>query len=117
MKSYEAVFIFPEALKEDEVNQTLGEACEEIEKLGGKVLTRNKLGKRTFARRLKKQTAGYYAVVTFQLPPDKVSALNARYKLNERIFRVQIVKLTDRKPITGPKVERPETEEENGIAE
>lgn len=91
MKRYEAMFILPESLKEDELEKLLDGICGEIKKLNGHIESRTRMGKRSFARRLKKQDAGHYVIVTFLLAPDKVSSLLARFKLNEQIMRVQIV--------------------------
>ena len=50
-----------------------------------------RLGKRPFARPMKKQDAGYYYVIDFELEGDQVTPLKERLKLNEFVFRVQIV--------------------------
>ena len=91
MKKYEAMFIFPEALKDDALAAALTKAQEEIKRLGGEIENVNPLGKRAFARPMKKQEAGYYALMTVLLAPEQVAPLQARYRLDENIFRVQIV--------------------------
>ncbi len=90
MNKYEAVFIFPEALKD--VEEALGKVRAEIKKLGGDVDSTTRLGKRAFARRMKKQEGGHYVIMTFQLGADQIKPLLARFKLNEEIFRVQIIR-------------------------
>lgn len=92
MKRYEAMFILPESLKEDELDKMLDGICDEIKKMDGQIESRTRMGKRPFARRLKKQDAGHYVIVTFLLAPDKIAPLLARFKLNEQITRVQIVR-------------------------
>jgi ribosomal protein S6 len=87
------MFIFTDAVKTDDVEQAVGVAREEIEKLGGSVDSTTRLGKRSFARVLKKQDAGQYAVVTFRLESGQLDALRARYRLNEQILRVQFIRL------------------------
>ena len=49
------------------------------------------LGRRQFSRPMKKEDSGQYARVDFDLDPGSVKALLARFKLNESIFRLQIV--------------------------
>jgi small subunit ribosomal protein S6 len=95
MNKYEARFIFPESFKDDQLEASLDKVKAEIEKIGGKVEGATRLGRRQFSRRLDKQTAGNYAVVTFQLPGEKVTALQGRFKLNEEIFRVQLVRVPE----------------------
>ena len=90
MNKYEAMFIFPESLKD--VEETLEKVRGEIRKHGGDVESATRLGKRMFARKMKKQDAGQYVIVTFKLPTDQVKTLMARFKMNEEIFRVQIVR-------------------------
>lgn len=92
MNKYEAMLIFSESFKDDKLEAALDKVKAEIEKTGGKVGGATRLGRRQFARRMDKETAGHYAVVSFELPADKVTALHGRFKLNEEIFRVQIVR-------------------------
>lgn len=88
---YEAMFIFPEALKEEGLDAAVDKVKGEIERCGGRVVSTTRLGRRAFARRLQKQQSGHYVVITFGLEGEKIKALQARLKLNEEIFRVQIV--------------------------
>lgn len=92
MNRYEALIIFPESLKDNVLEDALGRVRGEIKKLEGEVESTTRLGKRAFARRMKKQEGGHYAIVTFTMPPQNVTPLLARYKLNEEVFRVQIVR-------------------------
>lgn len=90
MNKYEAMFIFPESLKD--IEEALGKVRAEIKKHGGDVESTTRLGKRVFARTMKKQDAGQYVIVTFKLLTDQVKPLMTRFKMNEDIFRVQIVR-------------------------
>ena len=92
MRTYEGLFIFPEALKDDAVKALAERLKGEVEKLGGVVREIYPLGKRAFARPMSKQEAGHYVRITFDLDPLKVVSLEARCKLIEGVFRTQIVK-------------------------
>lgn len=92
MNKYEAMIIFPEQLKDNVLEEAIGKIKAEIKKVGGEVDSATRLGKRTFARKLKKQDAGHYAVLLMKLPGDQVAPLLARFKLNEEVFRIQIVR-------------------------
>ena len=102
MRTYEALIIFPETLKDDAVGAAVNRVRAEIEKLGGTVSAANVLGKRQFSRTLQKLEGGHYMRVSFDLDPDKVVALQARYKLVESVFRVQLVRMD--KPAPSPDV-------------
>ena len=91
MKKYEAMIIFRESLKETEWDGAVDAVRAEIEKLGGKVTSSTRLGKRDFARPLQKQQSGNYGLIAFELAGDKVAALQARLRLDEQVFRVQVV--------------------------
>lgn len=104
MNKYEATFIFPESLKEEALEAVQARVLEEITRLGGRVENITRLGKRAFARPLHKKKAGYYVIVSFSLEPNQVAPLQARYRLNEEVFRVQIVRAEGR---TGGRVTVP----------
>ena len=91
MNKYEAMIIFQENLKETDWDGAVDAVRAEIEKLGGKMTSSTRLGKRDFARPMQKQLSGHYGLVAFQLAGDKVTALQARLKLDEQVFRVQVV--------------------------
>ena len=91
MNKYEAMIIFRENLKDTDWDGAVEAVRAEIEKLGGKTTSSTRLGKREFARPMQKQQGGHYGLIAFQLEGDKVGALQARLKLNEQVFRVQVV--------------------------
>lgn len=90
MNKYEAMFIFPESLKD--IEEALGKVRAEIKKHNGDVESTTRLGKRVFARTMEKQDGGQYVIMTFKMSPDQVKPLMTRFKMNEEIFRVQIVR-------------------------
>ncbi len=92
MKTYEGMFIFVEDLNEEALDAAIKELREEIEKLGGSIENTARMGRRPFARlQGKKQQAGHYIVMNFSFAPDQVSPLLARLKLNDAVFRTQII--------------------------
>jgi len=92
METYEAMYIFPDRLKDDEVDGVLKNARGEIERLGGRVVSGTRLGRRPFARPIKKTHYGHYAVVMFSIDKEHIPTLQARARLNEEVLRVQIVR-------------------------
>ncbi len=88
---YEGLFIFPESLDEEGLDQAIGRVKEELEKLGGSIESTTRMGKKTFARPLKKQKAGLYVVMMFNIDGTKLDAFKARLKLTTNVFRHQFV--------------------------
>jgi len=91
LNTYEGLFIFPESLDEEALDQAIGRVKEELEKLGGSVESTTRIGKKTFARPLKKQKAGLYVVAMFKLEGSRMDAFKARLKLSTNVFRHQFV--------------------------
>lgn len=110
MNKYEAMIIFRESLKETDWDGAVESVRAEIEKLGGKVTSSTRLGRREFARPMQKELSGHYGLLAFQLAGDKVAPLQARLKLDEQVFRVQVVKA----PAVPP---APQKEDDHGRAE
>ncbi|MEE9368249.1 MAG: 30S ribosomal protein S6 [Pontiella sp.] len=92
---YEGLFIFPETLDEEGLDQAIGQVKEELEKLGGSIESTTRMGKRAFARPLKKQKAGYYVVLMFNAEGTKLDAFKARLKLGTNVFRHQFVEASE----------------------
>jgi ribosomal protein S6 len=63
----------------------------DIAKLNGTVVNSQVLGTRTFARTMQKRDAGLYVKMTISLDPKEVAAFKAKCRLNEDIFRVQVL--------------------------
>jgi ribosomal protein S6 len=91
LNTYEGLFIFPETLDEEGLDQAIGSVKEELEKLGGSIESTARMGKKTFARALKKQKAGLYVVIMFKLEGNQIDALKARLRLATNVFRHQFV--------------------------
>lgn len=93
MKSlYEGLFIFPETLDEEQLDQAIDAVKVELEKLDGSLESTTRLGKRSFARPMKKKNAGIYTIIMFRLDGLKIPALKHRLKLSTNVFRAQFVR-------------------------
>ena len=97
MKKYDALYIFVSIAKDDALEANLEKALAEVTRLGGNVLAKDSLGKRTFARPMKKRDNGVYVKVRFEFDPLKIDELIKRYQLAEEVFRVQILAVDDRR--------------------
>jgi ribosomal protein S6 len=97
MKKYDALYIFVGISKDDVLEANLEKALAEVTRLGGNILEKVSLGKRSFSRPMKKRESGVYVKVRLELDPQKVTELVNRYKLVEEVFRVQILAVDDRR--------------------
>ena len=118
MKKYDALYIFVGIAKDDALEANLEKALAEVTRLGGNVLEKVQLGKRMFARPMKKREAGVYVKVRLELDPAKVDELVKRYKLVEEVFRVQILAVDDRREakIAGERADRAEIQAKKDAA-
>jgi len=89
---YEGLFIFPETLDEEQLDQAIDAVKVEIEKLEGSFENATRLGKRSFARPMKKKKAGIYAIIMFRFDGSQIDALKRRLKLSTNVFRAQFMK-------------------------
>ena len=97
MKKYDALYIFVGIAKDDALEANLEKALAEVTRLGGNVITKDSLGKRGFARPMKKRENGVYVKVRFEFDPSKIDELVKRYQLVEEVFRVQILAVDERR--------------------
>lgn len=88
---YEGLFIFPEALDEAQLDQSVEAVKTELEKLGGTLESSTRLGKRSFARPMSKKKAGFYVVIMFRLDGGQIDAFKHRLKLTTNVFRAQFM--------------------------
>ena len=78
MKTYDALYIFVGISKDDVLEANLEKALAEITRLGGNVIAKDSLGKRAFARSMKKRDSGVYVKVRFEIDPLKIKELVKR---------------------------------------
>ena len=97
MKKYDALYIFVGVAKDDVLEANLEKALAEVARLGGNVIAKEALGKRSFARPMKKRDSGVYVKVRFEIDPSKLEELVNRYRLVEEVFRVQILAVDERR--------------------
>ena len=69
MKQYDAHFIFVQSGRDEAWAKTIERMQGEITRIGGKVLSTEDLGKKTFARPQQKKESGTYLTIRFELDP------------------------------------------------
>ena len=97
MKKYDGLYIFAGSAKDEALDKQIDKVRGEITRLSGNVLSTDVLGKKSFARPMRKRDSGVYVKIRFELDPAQVSTLVSRYHLVEEIFRVQILVVDERR--------------------
>ncbi len=87
---YEAVFVLDERRYDDSGEAFSQELAKNIEVLGGRVRDRVSMGRRQFARPIRKQTAGLYWNLVFEIEASQVKVLKEKYRLDGSVFRSEI---------------------------
>jgi ribosomal protein S6 len=96
LNTYEAMMIFSNMLKDNDLDAAVSRAQEEIERNGGKVQHVKMVGKRTFARIMNKKESGVYVWMAFDADPEAITPLNKRFTLNDDLFRAQVLKADEK---------------------
>lgn len=95
LNTYEGLFVFEGSRTDAEVAESVQRTCGEITRLKGEIIKQKVLGKRTFARPIRKRDSGHYVRILFKFDPSAIDALLARYKLAGDVFRHQITRVPD----------------------
>ncbi|MCP4176503.1 MAG: 30S ribosomal protein S6 [bacterium] len=60
-----------------------------ISRAGGEIIKATPLGRKTFAREIKKRKTGFYWDFIFDLTEKEIREIPERYRLDERVLRLQ----------------------------
>jgi len=96
LRSYQSVLILKPDLDEAQVDQVLEKITEFLSKNNGSIVKVEKWGKKRLAYRVKKSRFGYYLNMYHTCESLKVSALEADYKLYDRILKFLVIRLDDK---------------------
>jgi ribosomal protein S6 len=96
-RKYDALYIFVGAAKDETLEKTVEKMRGEITRLSGTILNEEVLGKRSFARVMRKRDHGTYVRIRFELDPANLATLRERYRLLEDLFRVQLLAVDERR--------------------
>jgi small subunit ribosomal protein S6 len=91
LKKYEAVFILDMRKVEDEGKAFTEEFSKNIQSWGGKLVETLPMGRKQFAREIKKRKAGVYWDYVFELDPLKAVEIREKYRLDERVIRLLVI--------------------------
>lgn len=91
MRAYEAVIILDERKYDDSGEAFAAAFVKLVGELGGVLKERIPMGRRQFARPIKKLRSGIYWDIVFEMSPEKVVVLKERYSLDETVLRLAVV--------------------------
>jgi small subunit ribosomal protein S6 len=93
-RTYESMFIIHADFlgMEDKIAEIINDVKNFITNNGGEVMHVSQWGPRKFAYELNHKNEGYYVIIYFSLPPDKIPDMENFYNLNENILRSIIIK-------------------------
>ena len=119
MRTYEAVLILASRGVEDGGETFAQDVTKYVQSLGGVMKKRVSVGRKQFSYPIKKQRAGIYWHMLFDLDPAKTATLQDRYKLNNTVLRLEVFRYEEppkpakpsRRP--GPLPERADTDTED----
>jgi len=92
LRSYEVVYIIRPDLDEQRRKEKIERINQLIQDNGGQVQNVDEWGTRIMAYEIDDFREGYYVLVNFSLPPDRVSAFEERLRVDDELLRYQIVR-------------------------
>lgn len=94
MNNYEAVLILKGNLNKKEIQATLKEFSNFINK-NGKVLNVDEVGLKRLAYDIDKHKEGYYVVILFELESENIGELERLYRYSENVLKFITVRQED----------------------
>lgn len=97
MRTYEVVYILRPDLDEAQRREKMKKVETIIAQEGGQVQNTEEWGQRILAYEIEHFREGYYVLVTFTLPADRVEAFQQRLGMDDAFLRYQVVRVDGRK--------------------
>ena len=92
-RAYEMLYIIRPDLDEEERRNKISRVSQVIESHGGQIQSTDEWGSRILAYEINNFREGYYVLVTFTMPAEKVKDLETRFNMDDEILRYQLVRL------------------------
>jgi len=97
MRTYELVYILRPDLDEAQRREKMQKVETLIAQEGGQVQTTEVWGQRLLAYEIEHFREGYYVLVTFSLPADRVETFQQRLGVDDAFLRYQVVRVDGKK--------------------
>lgn len=95
MRKYELALVFPPDGEAKDREKLLGKVKEEVEKSKGKIEKVDEWGKKQLSFPMKHYQEGLFFLLEFSLPPESLSGLERKIKLEEGFIRYLLVRVDD----------------------
>jgi len=95
MRYYETLYLINPNLADEDYSDVVTKFNDLVEKNKGVIVKVDEWGKKTLAYEIKKFDKGYYVLLSYCGDPDLITVLKREFKLDERIIKYQIIKLSD----------------------
>ncbi len=96
MKKYELLTIYKPNLDTEDVDKTLEKFDAEVAEMGGKIESRDKMGRRKLAYDIQKSRDGFFVNTVLSLPAEKVADLKRSLKLNDNVLRTMFLEVSEK---------------------
>lgn len=96
MKTYEVLTILKPNLDLEEVDKAIEKIDSDLTELGGKVDSRDKIGRRKLAYDIKKSRDGFFVNTMISMPENKVADFRRALRLNDNVLRVMFLDATEK---------------------
>lgn len=96
MKKYELLTILKPNLDSAEVDKAIEKIDADLAELGGKVESRDKMGRRKLAYDIQKSRDGFFVNTVLSLPAEKVADYKRALKLNDNVLRTMFLDVTEK---------------------
>jgi small subunit ribosomal protein S6 len=87
MPQYELMYIVGSHISDDQVPQVTAEVKKDIQESGGIIEKHEELGKKKLAYPIKKTRNGFYILVTFSAPADKINEIEHKLRTSQSLIR------------------------------
>ena len=95
MPRYELMYIVASTISDDQIPTVTDGVLKYISDFDGKVIKEELMGKKKLAYPIKKTRNGFYAGITFEMPPQKVSELETKVRTTPGIIRHLIINIDE----------------------
>jgi small subunit ribosomal protein S6 len=95
MAFYEHVLIARPEISPQQVDALVEDITKTVKELGGVVGKTEYWGLRNLTYRIRKNRKGHYALINIDCPPNAVSELERRLKINEDVMRFKTIRVEE----------------------
>lgn len=96
MKKYELLTIFKPNLDVEEVDKLLEKIDSDLTEFGGKVESRDKMGRKKLAYDIQNFRDGFMVTTVLTIPAEKIAEFRRQLKLNDNVLRTMFLDVSEK---------------------